>query len=472
MTLSTPVIWVIFPLVAAAICILLSGRPQLSLIIASAIAFGLAVLAAFLPHELSLGPLTIVIEESLRFLGRRITLVYAMLPLIALLYAATGLWLLSSNLPGVPKTFRPISLVVTAALTAALGVEPFLYAALLIETMVLVSVPMLSSSTIENRRAVLRFLSLITLAMPFILIAGWLLIGVDTLPPDSPLIAQSAIVLGLGFAIWLAVFPFHSWVPMISQHSHPTVFSFLFFILPTGVLVFGLNFFNRYGFLRTSETLFNIIRLIGVLMIVYGGVSTAVQDHLKRAFGFSVLVETGFSLLAISSASSGGIIWMLMMLPPRALGYWLWGYTLARLESRYGEALNLKTIQGQFLRIPFLSSGLILAQFSIAGMPLLASFPIKIALLSQVLAENMVSGLWSFFGGLGLFIFTIRLLLSFHQPIDIEIKQPWFLQDKFPHFLPIILTVVILFISGLFPGKIFPSIIDILAAFPQLQFLP
>lgn len=47
MTLSTPVIWVIFPLVGAAICILLSGKPQLSLIIASAIAFGLAILAAF-----------------------------------------------------------------------------------------------------------------------------------------------------------------------------------------------------------------------------------------------------------------------------------------------------------------------------------------------------------------------------------------------------------------------------------------
>lgn len=144
-----------------------------------------------------------------------------MLPLIALLYAATGLWLLSSNLPGVPKTFRPISLVVIAALTAALGVEPFLYAALLIETMVLVSVPMLSSSTKENRRAVLRFLSLMTLAMPFILIAGWLLTGVDTLPPESPSSLKVRLSWKLGFAIWLAVFPFHSWVPMISQHSHP-----------------------------------------------------------------------------------------------------------------------------------------------------------------------------------------------------------------------------------------------------------
>ena len=175
MTLSTPIVWVLFPLVIAMLCVVLYNRRVLSLIIASATAFGLALLAAFLPQELtlSLGPLTIAIEESLGFLGRRITLVYAMLPFIALINGATGLWLLSSNLPGVPNAFRPFSLVITASLTAALGVEPFLYAALLIETAVLVSVPMLISLGQGGQQGILRYLGLMTIAMSFILIAGW-----------------------------------------------------------------------------------------------------------------------------------------------------------------------------------------------------------------------------------------------------------------------------------------------------------
>lgn len=470
MTLSTPIIWVVFPLLVAAICAALSTRRILSLIIASTAAFGLALLAAFMPENLtlSLGPLTILVEESLAFLGRQITLTYAILPFIAFTYGTTGLWLLSSNLPGVPAAFRQISLVITASLTAALGVEPFLYAALLIQTAVLVSVPVLASPGAGSERGVLRYLGLMTIAMPFILIAGWLLTGVVILPPESPLIGQSAIVLGLGFALWLAVFPFHSWVPMVSQRGHPTVISYLLFIIPTTILVFGLNFLNRYAFLRTSETIFSIIRTIGVMMIVFGGVWTSVQDHLKRAFGFSVMVETGFSLLAIGLATSGGLNWLLMLFPVRALGYWLWGYTLARLEHRCGS-LEMGEIQGFGRRLPILSAGLILAQMSVAGLPLLASFPIKIALLSQAVVEGTTIGVLSFVGTLGLFLFSIRLLMNLLLPIDIEDTQLWFLEEKVSQFLPVILMVAALVAFGLFPGFFTSGMTSILTAFPQLQ---
>ncbi|MFU8826520.1 MAG: proton-conducting transporter membrane subunit [Brevefilum sp.] len=470
MTLSTPIIWVVFPLLVAAICAGLSNKHILSLVIASVSAFGLALLAAYMPENLtlSLGPLTILVQESLAFLGRRITLTFAILPFIAFIYATTGLWLLSSNLPGVPASFRPISLVITASLTAALGVEPFLYAALLIQTAVLVSVPILASPGTGSERGILRYLGLMTIAMPFILIAGWLLTGVVILPPESPLIGQSAIVLGLGFALWLAVFPFHSWVPMVSQQGHPTVVSYLLFILPTTILVFGLNFLNRYAFLRTSETIFSIIRTIGVVMIVFGGVWTGVQDHLKRAFGFSVLVETGFSLLAIGLATSGGLNWLLMLFPARALGYWLWGYTLTRLEHRCGS-LEVHAIQGYGRRLPLLSAGLILAQMSVAGLPLLASFPVKIAQLSQAVVEGTVLGVWSFIGSLGLFLFSIRLLINLLQPIDIEDTQLWFLEEKVSHFLPVLFLIAALVALGLFPGFFSSGMTNLLSAFPQLQ---
>ena len=244
MKLSTPIIWIILPLVVAAVCLVLNKRRVFGIILTSVTAFALALLAAFFPEELvlSIGPLTLAFEESLGILGRQITVAYEMLPFIAFIFGMLGLWGFSSNLPGGPSTFHPIGLIITASLTAAMGVEPFLYAALLIETAVLVSIPMLASAEQESHRGILRYLSLMTIAMPLILIAGWLLTGVVILPPESPLIGQTAMLLGLGFALWLAVFPFHSWVPMVSQGSHPTVVSFLLFILPTTILVFGLNF--------------------------------------------------------------------------------------------------------------------------------------------------------------------------------------------------------------------------------------
>jgi NADH-quinone oxidoreductase subunit N len=372
------------------------------------------------------------------------------------------------QLPGVPNTFRPIGLIITASLTAAMGVEPFLYAALLIETAVLVSIPMLTSAEQRNHQAILRYLSLMTIAMPLILIAGWLLTGVVILPSESPLIGQTAMLLGLGFALWLAVFPFHSWVPMVSQGSHPTVVSFLLFVLPTTILVFGLNFLDRYAFLRTSEAIFNIIRIVGTVMIVFGGVWTALQDDLKRAFGFSALVETGFSLLAVGFSAGGGLRWMLMLFPARALGYWLWGYALTRFEQHCGS-LEISAVKGFARRYPLLSVGLLLAQLSIAGLPLLASFPIKIAVLTQAVESGSFVGIWSFIGSLGLFVFSIRLLLYFVMPLDDEIERLWPILEKISEVLPVLVVVFLLLMIGLMPNTFLAWMTDILTAFPQLQ---
>jgi formate hydrogenlyase subunit 3/multisubunit Na+/H+ antiporter MnhD subunit len=470
MTLSTPMIWVLSPIVIAGVSLVLQKRRILSLVLTSLTAFGLALLAAFFPEDLtlSLGPLTLVFDESLAVLGRQITLAYEIFPFIAFIFGMTGLWSLSGNLPGVPAVFSPTSLVITAALTAAMGVEPFLYAALLIQIAVLFSIPMLTSAGEEIYRGILRYLVLMTIAMPLILIAGWLLTGVVILPPESPLIGQSALVLGLGFALWLAVFPFHSWVPMVSQHSQPMVVSYLLFILPTTILVFGLNFINRYAFLRTSGEIFNIIRISGVVMILFGGILTTVQDNLKRGFGFSALVETGFSLLAVGSIAEGGLVWMLMLFPARAMGYYLWGYALTRLESHCGS-LDITNLRGCARQFPMLTAGLLLAQLSVAGLPLLASFPVKIALLTQIMTAQTALGVWSFIGNLGLFIFTIRLLLNFVMPIDREPPRFWALTEKASEFLPVIIVVLVLVALGLIPQHIDIGLTNILTAFPQLQ---
>ena len=476
MTPSTPLIWVVLPVVVAAVCLLFQKRPVVSLVLAAVSAFGLALLAAVFPEDLtlSIGPITLLFEESLFVLGRQITLSYDIFPFIAFIFAMTGLWVLTSNISGVPSTFRPISLVITAFLTAALSVQPFIYAALLILSAVLVSIPMLNTAEKESYQGIFRYLSFMTIAMPFILIAGWILTGVDILPPESPLVGQTVVLLGLGFALWLAVFPFHSWVTMISEHNHPVVVSFLLFILPTTILVFGLNFIDRYAFIRTSEEIFNVVRVIGAVMIVFGGIWTAVQDHLKRAFGFSTLVETGFSLLALGLSAEGGLNWMLMLFPARALGYWLWGYTLARFESHSGS-LEINAIKGFGRKFPLLSSGLILAQLSVAGLPLLASFPIKIALLTQTFSIGPGLGLWSFIGSFGLFLFSIRLLIYLTMPLDssfdddTETMNARITLERRSEYLPVVLMVLVLLLIGLFPDTFLSGMTGILTVFSQLN---
>jgi NADH:ubiquinone oxidoreductase subunit 2 (subunit N) len=357
---------------------------------------------------------------------------------------------------------------VTALLTAAVGVTPFLYAALLIEAAILVTVPMLSPLGKAPKPGILRYLTLQTLAMPFILLAGWLLSGVEALPPESPLIVQSALILGLGIALWLSIFPFHTWMPMVNEHSNPMVTSFLQFMIPSVVLFFSLNFLNRYTFLRESAGLHQILQIIGVIMIALGGSWTAFQKNLKRAFGFSALMETGFSLLALGLAGQGGLNWLLLLMPARALSYWLWGYVLALIEQHAGVA-DLKHIEGFARRYPILSIGLLLAQLSVAGMPLLAEFPTKLSLLTAALGNLPALGVWGFIGSLGLFLYTLRLLTHLvTTPSEGEPGQ-WQISEKLSEYLPILIMLVILILVGLFPKAFLSNILNTLTAFGQLN---
>lgn len=468
--LSTPLLWIFLPLLLGAVAGLLHRRTTLSVILTSGGALALTLLAAFFPEDLTLriGSVSLAFQESIRILGRRITVVSEMLPFVALMFGLTGLWALSSVIPGVPGLFRPISLAFAALLIAALGVEPFLYAALLIQTAVLVMIPVLSPPGQEAKRGVLRYLSLQTLAMPFILLAGWLLAGVEVLPAESVLVNQTAITLGLGFALWLAVFPFHSWVPMICEEASPLVTSFLLFFLPTTILIFGLNFIDRYAWLRESERLTEILQTMGALMVVVGGTWTAFQTNLKRAFGYAALTETGFSILAVGLQPENGLSWLLMLIPARAMGFWLWGYTLSILETR-SDSMALRGVLGFFRRYPILSSGLLLAQLSIAGFPLLASFPVKIALMSALSETAPATGLWTFLGGLGLFLFTIRLLgFLVTSPAD-RPEGSWAVQEKLYESHPVLLMGVLLLLLGLFPQTFLTILQGILTAFSFLR---
>jgi len=470
MTLNTPLLWIFLPAIIAVIAGIFYNHKLTRILLTCLASFGLAILATFFPEDLtlSIGPLTLTFDESINILGRQISVAYEMLPYTALVYAATGLWSVTSGIAGIPKSFQPSCLFTAALLTAASGVQPFLYAALLIETAVLVSIPTLSPPDQKTHPGILRYLTLQTLAMPLILLAGWLLTGVETLPPDSPLISQTMIFLGLGIALWLAVFPFHTWVPMVSQRTAPLVTSFYLFIMPITVLVFGLNFLDCFTFLRDSEILFSALRMMGVIVIFISGAWTAVQDDLKRAFGFAASAETGFLLLTLGMFNQGGLVWMIMLFPVRALGFWLWGYTLNLIEKHTGS-LHLRAVQGFARRFPILSAGLLVAQLSLAGLPLLAAFPIKMTIFTTAFEYGTGLGISSLIGSLGLFLWTLRVLSYMVTPRDASMPVRWSFSEEPAEYLPVLLMILILVLMGLFPTFFFSKIIDTLAAFNQLQ---
>src|SRR5690349_13806486 len=279
--MNAPTIWIGFPIGVGILLLLVSNQRALSLL-GGLIALVLAIAAQFVPIELamSVGGLSLKIDSSLTILGRTLLIRPEEGTLLALIYGAVALWFFGAEAAKSANRLVPLGFLITALMVASIAVEPFLYAALFIEMAILLAIPMLTSIYRVPSKGITRFLIYQTLAMPFILLAGWLLGGVETSPSDLALAGQSASMLGLGFAFLLAIFPLYNWIPMLSEEVSPYTLGFLLWILPTITIIFGAGFLDRYSWLRASPQLTIALRLGGLAMLVTGGLFAAFQRNL------------------------------------------------------------------------------------------------------------------------------------------------------------------------------------------------
>lgn len=473
--MSAPLLWIVFPGFVAGILYLLRRWKRATQVSGALVALLLAWLAWQLPLDetISLGRIpglpaetTLYIGTTLTLLGRRFILTNALRPILIMIYLGVAFWFGGAFVARVNRLFIPLGLAIAALLTASLAVEPFLYAALIIEITILICVPILSPPGKPVGRGVLRFLTLQTMGMPFILLAGWASGGVNSNPTDPAIILRVAAFLVLGFTLFMAIFPFHTWIPMLAEEAHPYSAAFVFFILPTIVAMFGLEFLERYTWLRSSTSVFLVLRFLGILMAAYGGIWAAFQHHLGRILGYTVIFEIGLSLLAISLIGDPVEGNMLMgiffaLLAPRAVALALWAEALSILQIHYPE-LTFEHLRGAARQMPIASAGILLAQFSAAGLPLLAGFPVQVALWSSLATRAPAGVFLAVLGNIGLIfagMHTLAILITGPQDV------PWSIQETRPQRFLISMGGLMILIMGVVPQWIIPALIHIASIF-------
>lgn len=410
--MSAPLIWVALPLVAAVGFWLIRRRYRLMIGLATILCLLLAVLAWLVPFNapIQIGPLALRINAALNLAGRQLVLENNDRVFLAVIYLLCAVWFAGSRAGGANLLLVPFGIGIVALLVAARAVEPFLYAALLIEMAVLLAVPMLAPPGHPVGQGVLRFLIFQTLAMPFILLAGWALGGVEENPSNELLVTLASAFLALGFAFWLAVFPFYTWVPLLAEQASPYVTGFVFLIFPTANLLLGLNFLERFGWLRAMPNFYTVIAQIGALMVLTAGLWAAFQNDLARIFGYAVIIETGFSLLAVGLGSQAGLTLFTSMFLPRLLALAMWALSLAVLLQN-APSTRFEDVKHLSQQVPFASAGLAAASLTLAGLPILAVFPIHQVLLEQIARQSLSIAIVTLTGSVGMMFAAFRALV-------------------------------------------------------------
>jgi multicomponent Na+:H+ antiporter subunit D len=245
-------------------------------------------------------------------------------------------------------------------------------------------------------------------------------------------------------------------------------------MLPFMIMLFGLGFLDRYAWLRNAPQLNNLLQIAGVLMVLTGGVWAAFQRHLGRLLGFIVMVEIGKALLA-STIPGGGLALFFALLLPRAVALAVYSLALSILQNSPGVSIQrnlyFRDMQGLGRKLPLATASLSIAYFSLAGIPLLAGFPVLLSLLRLLSSASMPVALLTLLGTVGLFTGGLRSLAVLVMGTDTD-QQRWQVQERGTVILFLGLGVLALLAIGLFPQIFLPPLAELARAFTHLYPTP
>lgn len=368
---------------------------------------GLVALAAPLDVPFSVLGLPFKLGATFQLLGRSFTLDEGNRAAVAFLYLSGafvfgGAW---AARPG--RAFLPVGVLALGTLAASLMVRPFLYAAVFLEMAAMGAVLILETPGRGAGRAGLRLVTLYTLGMMTILLAGWQIeaLGVSAGIPELAL--QAALPLALGLAILLAVPPFHHWLPAAAERAHPYALGFVAVFLPSAGLFLLLRFLDSYAWLRDSGALFDGMRLVGTAMVFFGAWLALAQTRFLRMLAYALVADLGVTLIAVGCRTPDGYRLALGLIGVHAVGLTVCALGLWLLREAAGGD-EARDLVGAGRAAPLAAAAALSGLLSLAGFPLAAGFPSRWALLTVLAPLDALAAVAVLAGVLGVSAAAVR----------------------------------------------------------------
>ncbi|HAN00817.1 MAG TPA: NADH-quinone oxidoreductase subunit N [Marinilabiliales bacterium] len=199
-----------------------------------------------------------------------------------------------------------------------------------------------------------------------------------------PILGLVFFVTGMGFKISLV--PFHLWTADVYEGSPIAVTSFLS-VVSKGAAVFIFTFVLYTVFAPVSAFWSQVLVVLSVTTMTVGNLFALRQENMKRFLAFSSIAQAGFILLGILGQGEqgfGSVIFFLLVYVFTNLAAFS---VVAAISDKTGKE-NMADYNGLYKTNPNLSLIMMLALFSLAGIPPVAGFFGKLFLFSAAASNG------------------------------------------------------------------------------------
>ncbi|MEX0798498.1 MAG: proton-conducting transporter membrane subunit [Bacteriovoracaceae bacterium] len=252
--------------------------------------------------------------------------------------------------------------------------------------------------------SVFRYLILGTLGASFYLLGvGFILLETGTLNMTnvaeslaSSGLNQPAVILGvlmmiIGVAVKMAVFPLHGWLPDVYSHASSIGTSL---IAPIGTKVSAYVVIRLLFFVVNPETggfpipIYTVIGFLGAIGIVWGSLMAVSQTDLKRMLAYSSVGQVGYIALGIGLATPLGIIGALLHTLNHACMKACLFLVSSNIYSQYGHTDIRRFDPSMRKKMRWTSAAFAVSALSMIGLPPTAGFFSKWYLVRTSVEES------------------------------------------------------------------------------------
>lgn len=261
-------------------------------------------------------------------------------------------------------------------------------------------------------------------------------------------------LLFVGFGVFTALFPLHTWVPD-GHSSAPTAGS---------MFLAGISMkLGGYGCLRVATYLLpegakqyaDIIIILSAIAILYGAFATMMQKDLKYINAYSSVSHVGFSLLGIGMLTQTAITGALMQMVSHGLMTALFFAVIGMIYDRTHTRM-VGEMGGLMKMMPFISTVFFIVGLCSLGLPGLSGFVAEMTVfMGSWQKDDAFHRIATIAAAMSIVVTAVYILRAIGQTVMGPVKNESYLQLKdaaWNEKLAAVILVLGILAIGIVPG--------------------